>query len=647
MSYDSHHNHKVKSSHLKRAAFLYIRQSTMRQVLENTESTKRQYELRQRALALGWPLERIQVIDCDQARSGASKDTRDGFQQLVAEVSLGHAGIVMGLEVSRLARNNADWHSLLELCAFTDTLILDQDGLYDAMLFNDRLLLGLKGAMSEAELHVLKSRLQGGILNKARRGELKIALPAGLDYDIQDRVTLDADKQIREIFHLFFSAFRRIGSASGVVKEFRQKNLKFPRRPRSGPRKGGVIWGELTHSQARRILHQPRYAGAFCYGRRRSRKAPNGQVHYEENLPRDQWIALIKDAHVGYITWEDYERNLQRLRDNSNAYGRDRRKSAPREGPALLQGLVICHRCGKRMTVRYHIRKKVLAPDYVCQRDGIENGHSPCQRVPGACVDEAISKLLLDLVNPITLDVAVNVQKELQCRLNEADRLRRHQVERVRYEADLAQRRYMQVDPANRLVADVLEAEWNQNLRQLADAQDDYERQHKKDRKVLDEETKKEIFALVTEFPKVWSDPETSHRDRKRMVQLLIEDVTLLKDKTNIIMNLRFKGGADKTLILPRPLGAHAERKTDPRIIETIDRLLEDHTEAQVADILNQRGCQTGTGTSFTRTIVKNLRNSYNIKGRYQRLQERGLLTLNEIADLIRAPTVVGEMRQL
>jgi DNA invertase Pin-like site-specific DNA recombinase len=626
---------KVTASHLQRDAYLYIRQSTMRQVLENTESTKRQYDLRQQAVAMGWPLERVKVIDCDQAQSGAFKNDRDGFQEMVAAVSLGHAGIVMGLEVSRLARNNADWHSLLELCAFSGTLILDQDGLYDAMQFNDRLLLGLKGAMSEAELHVLKSRLQGGILSKARRGELKIALPAGLDYDARDRVVLAPDKQVQEVFYLFFESFRRIGSAFGVVRNFRRQNLQFPRRPRCGPRKGELVWGDLTHSQARRILHQPRYAGAFCYGRTRTRKDPKGRMHYEENLPREQWIALIKDVHPGYLTWDEYENNLQRLRENCQAYGRDRRKSPPREGPALLQGLVICRRCGKRMTVRYHIRKKRLSPDYACQGEGIENGHSPCQRIPGACVDETISKLLVEMVNPLTLNVAVQVQKELQCRLEEADQLRQRQVERARYEADMTQRRYMQVDPANRLVADVLEAEWNDKLRRLSDTQDEYEHQRKKDRKVLDEETQKKIFALVTEFPKVWSDPATSDRDRKRMVQLLIEDVTLLKDETTITLNLRFKGGADKTITLPRPLGAPVERKTDPRVIEEIDRLLEDHTEAQIADILNESGRRSGTGELFTRLIVKSLRNTYNIKGRYQRLQERGLLTSDEIAGLI------------
>ena len=269
-------HHKVRAEHLKRDAYLYVRQSSMRQVLENTESTKRQYQLRERALALGWISEQIRVIDCDQGLSGASDTRRDGFQQLVAEVSLGNAGLVMGLEVSRLARNNADWHRLLQLCAFTDTLILDQDGLYDPAAFNDRLLLGLKGAMSEAELHVLKSRLQQGVLNKARRGELKMPLPAGLAYDELDRVVLAPDTQVRETLGKFFGAFRRLRSAMAVVKEFRRENIRMPRYSRTGPKSKRIIWGELTHSQALYVLHNPRYAGAFAYGRERAHSGESG-----------------------------------------------------------------------------------------------------------------------------------------------------------------------------------------------------------------------------------------------------------------------------------------------------------------------------------------------------------------------------------
>lgn len=362
---------KVNTGHLKRNAYLYVRQSTLRQVFENSESTKRQYGLRQSAVALGWPVERIIVIDSDLGHSGASAVDREGFQKLVTEVSLGKAGIVLGLEVSRLARNSTDWHRLLEICALTDTLIPDEDGVYEPSHFNDRLLLGLKGTMSEAELHVLRARLQGGILNKARRGELQCPLPVGFVCNANSEPVLDPDKQVQETIRFFFDTFRRTGSACAVVKEFRRKGLLFPRRLKRGPNKGDLVWAELPHSRTLCLLHNPRYAGAFVYGRSRTRTHPDGSTSYKR-LPREQWM-LCKDAHPACISWEQYEENLCRLRENAQAIGADRRKSPPREGPALLQGLVVCGVCGSRMTVRYHARQDRLIPEYVCQRDGVEH----------------------------------------------------------------------------------------------------------------------------------------------------------------------------------------------------------------------------------------------------------------------------------
>jgi DNA invertase Pin-like site-specific DNA recombinase len=471
---------KVTTSHLKRNAYLYIRQSTLRQVFENTESTIRQYDLRQRAVALGWPVERITVIDTDLGHSAATAADREGFQKLVTEVSLGKAGIVLGLEVSRLARNSTDWHRLLEICALTDTLILDEDGIYDPSHFNDRLLLGLKGTMSEAELHVIRARLQGGILNKARRGELQCPLPVGLMYNSEGRPSLDPDKQVQDSIRFLFDAFCRTGSACAVVKAFRQKQLLFPRRLKRGPNKGELVWAELRHSRALYVLHNPRYAGAFVFGRNRTRTKADGSTTYTK-LPREQWT-LLKDVHPGYLSWEQYEENLQRLRDNAFANGQDRRKSPPREGPALLQGLAVCGVCGSRMTVRYHARQNKIVPEYACQRDGADHIVLVCQHILGEQIDQAIGQLLIDTVTPLALEVTLSVQQEMQTRLDEVDRLRKKQVERARYEADLAQRRYLHVDPTNRLVADSLEADWNDKLRALNTAQEQYEEQRKKDR---------------------------------------------------------------------------------------------------------------------------------------------------------------------
>ncbi len=342
---------KVTARHLQRQAMLYVRQSTLHQVLENTESTARQYALRERAVALGWPPEQIVIIDQDLGQSGASAVDRAGFQRLVAEVGLGHVGLVMGLEVSRLARSSLDWHHLLEMCSMTGTLILDEDGLYDPATFNDRLLLGMKGTMSEAELHVLRARLRGGILNQAQRAALKLPLPVGLVYAEDEKVILDPDIQIQQALRLLFATFKSTGSAWATVKSFRTQGLLFPRRVRTGLHKGEIHFTPLGHNAVLKALRNPRYAGAFCYGRTHTTKHADGSLHIE-TLPQEQWPFLFREAHAGYITWEEYEANLHQLQQNRAAQGDDRRHGPAREGPALLQGLVICGRCGQRMTVR-------------------------------------------------------------------------------------------------------------------------------------------------------------------------------------------------------------------------------------------------------------------------------------------------------
>jgi DNA invertase Pin-like site-specific DNA recombinase len=603
----------------------------MQQVFENSESTERQYALKQRAVALGWQLEDIVFVDCDQGQSGASAADRQGFQQLVAEVSLGRAGVVLGLEVSRLARNSSDWHRLLEICALGDTLIVDEDGLYSPCDFNDRLLLGLKGTMSEAELHMLRARLRGGLLNKARRGELTMPLPVGLVYDSASRVVLDPDQQVQNSMRHLFQTFRRTGSASATVKAFRDQKLLFPRRPRSGPGKGELVWGALTHNRTRQVLHNPRYAGAFVFGRHGQHRSPDGRLR-PTPLPREQWHTLLLDAHPGYITWEQYEQNQKTLRDNACAHGRDRRQSPPREGPALLQGLVMCGVCGDRMTVRYHSRQGRQLPIYVCQRDRIEYAGRICQHIPGAGIDDAIGGLLLDTVTPTALEVALTVQDELRRRIDEVDQLHRQRVERAQHEVELARRRFMRVDPDNRLAADVLEADWNDKLRVYKESQERYEEQRKELRAELSDEQRAQIAAIAADFPALWRDPKTPHRERKRMVRLLIEDVTIIK-RDAISAHVRFKGGATQTLSLPLPPSAWQMRQTPQQIVAKIDALLDSHTDGQIASILNDRGHISGCGKPFNRAMVQKIRRKYNLKNRYQRLRQSGLLTLHEIAE--------------
>jgi len=497
---------KVTASHLQRDAYLYVRQSTMRQVIENSESAVRQYDLRGRAVALGWPRERVIVIDVDQGLSGATAADREGFQRLVADVSLKKAGIVLGLECSRLARNNSDWHRLLELCSLTDTLICDEDGLYDPSTINDRLLLGLKGAMSEAELHILRSRLRGGTLSKARRGELRTSLPAGLVYDPLGKVALDPDTAVQGAIRHLFECFERTGSARAVVKEFTTRKLSFPQRIRTGARKGETVWAPLHHDRVLMVLHNPRYAGAFSFGRRQSQYLA-GKISVRQ-LPRDQWTALIPDAHPGYVSFAQFEANQALLLANAQARGSERRAGPPREGPALLQGLVICARCGQRMTVRYHHRGGQTVPEYLCQNEAINTATSSrCQTIPGAGLDRAVAALLLDTLTPVALEVALSVAAELDQRAEEADTLRRTHVERARHEAELARRRYLSVDPDNRLVANTLEADWNEKLRALAQAQDDYEHARENGNGRLSDEQRTKVMALASDFPRLWNDP--------------------------------------------------------------------------------------------------------------------------------------------
>jgi DNA invertase Pin-like site-specific DNA recombinase len=546
---------------------------------------------------------------------------------------MGRAGIVLGLEVSRLARNSTDWHRLLEICALTDTLILDEDGIYDPAHFNDRLLLGLKGTMSEAELHVLRARLRGGIVNKARRGELWITPPVGLVYNSQGELIPDPDKQVQQSLRLLLETYRRTGSATATVKSFREQGLLFPRRLRAGPRPGELVWVELGHSQTLRILHNPRYAGTFVFGRSRTRKRVEGGITVTP-LPRDQWDTLILGNHAGYISWEEFEDNQRRLREAAQANGQDRRKSPPREGPALLQGLVVCGVCGNRMTVRYHVRKGLRCPEYLCQRERIECAERICQRIPGTGIEQAVGDILMEAMSPLALDVALAVQEELQSRMEEADRLRQTQVERARYEAELARRRYLRVDPDNRLVADSLEADWNQKLSALDEAQQEYERKREADRVVLNEEQRAALSSLVADFSRLWQDPHTAYRDRKRMVRLLVEDVTLKRDQ-KITLHIRFKGGACKTVMVPLPHNAWQQRLTRREVVEEIDRLLGHYHEVEIAAILNERGYRSGKGCRFRASIVRRIRTRYGLKDRFDRMREAGLLTVKEMARLL------------
>ena len=629
---------KVTATHLSRRALLYIRQSSLKQVIHNTESAIRQYDLRGKAISLGWDASQITVIDIDQGQSGASAADREGFQQLVAEVSLGRAGIVLGLECSRLARNSADWHQLLELCGLAGTLICDEDGLYDPRNFNDRLLLGLKGALSEAELHLIRARLRGGQISKARRGELVMLLPIGLVYDGAGHVILDPDTAIQGALRHLFTTFEAAGSATAVVKAFRAAGLSFPWRHHKGPRKGEVDWQPLLHSTVLRVLHNPRYAGAFTYGRTTHPLLPGGKAS-TRHLPREEWTSFIPGAHPGYITLDQHEANIARLAANAAAHGRDRAAGPPREGPALLQGIIICGRCGGRMTVRYHARGGKDLPTYLCQRDGISNARRICAAIPGHTLDEHAGQLLISTLTPLAVEAALQVSAELRQRAADADALRAAHVERARYHADLARRRYLAVDPANRLVAGTLEADWNTALRALNDAQAAYDQAREQHTGQLTDAQKDRIAQLVTDLPGIWNDPATPMRERKRIARLLLTDVTVTRTSDTITAHVRLAGGQHRTLTLPAPEPAWKIRQTKASTIAEIDKLLDHHTCAEIAAILRRRGLPNGEGRPFTPAMVQRVIRTYQLPSRRQRLLDAGLIPLDEMAALLGVST--------
>jgi len=536
----------------------------------------------------------------------------------------------MGLEVSRLARNSTDWHRLIELCSLAGALILDEDGIYDPANFNDRLLLGLKGTFSEAELHFLKARMRGGLLNKARRGELKMRPPVGLVYQDDGALILDPDAEVQAALRLVFETFERTGSALQTVKLFHEQGLLFPRRIRKGLDQGELHWVRAAHSRILQVLHNPRYAGAFVYGRVRTRRLPDGK-HSTTKVPPSEWQFVIPAVHAGYITWEQFEVNQKRLAENALGFGGARKAGPAREGPALVQGRVICGICGERMSVHYNVAYHQTVPLYVCQEASIRRAEKICQRVPGGVVDKAISDLLLELMQPMTLEVALAVQQEVEDRMAETEALQCKHVERAQYEAELARRRYLKVDPDHRLVADSLEAEWNNKLRSLAEAQQHYEQQTQKQRRLIDSQTRGQLLSLAADFPRVWNDPSVEPRERKRILRLLIEDVTLINGEA-IQVHVRLRGGATRSFTLDKPLPIAQIRKTKPDVVAEIDTLLEHYCDREVAEILNRRGRRTWQDEMFNLKKIAHIRQTFKLKSRYGRLRARGLLTAKEMS---------------
>lgn len=606
----------MKPEHLNRMAIVYIRQSTLSQVRFNQESTERQYALQEKALNLGWTKEQIQVIDEDLGISGSGRSLRQGFQQLVARVSLGEVGAVFGLEISRLARSSADLSRLLELCGLFNTIVVDEDGIYDLSDFNDRLILGFKGTMSEAELHFLRSRMLGGKKNKAQKGELHFPLPVGYIYDIDGQIILDPDEEVQVAIRNVFKAFQTSGSAYGVVHFFAKNNLRFPKRAYGGNWAGKLIWGTLTHSRVLGILYNPSYAGAYVYGRYHDQKRVDSNglfIHHTVCLPKDQWEVFIPDHHPGYITWERYEKNLKQLQNNRTNL---ERSGPAREGMALLQGLVLCGKCGRRMTVRYTGNGGIY-PIYECKGRWEYGNKATCTTVPAMIIDQAITNRLMQVIQPAELDLAIEVMDKLLKGEDDANKGWKLQLERAKYEAERAERQYQQVEPENRLVARSLESRWNEKLTELARIQEEYAQYQSRQSWRPTEQDKAEILALAKELPRIWSADTTKAKDRKRILRMLIEDVTVFAEarQEKIKLGLRWRNQCHEEIYALKPLPIASFRKHSIQTVELVRALSDTMTDNQIADHLNESGFRTSEGRLFTVDSIKWIRYSHKIQG--------------------------------
>ncbi len=618
--------HKIGPQHLERQAIVYPRQSTPRQVRENFRSTERQYGLAEEAVKLGWQPAQILTIDGDLGISSTrDSEARDSYKELVGRVCLGEVGAIFGLEVSRLARSNAETQRLLEYCGLTDTLVIDGDGIYDLRDVNDQIVLGVKGQLAQMELHVMSSRLHGAKRHAAERGELHFPLPVGLIYDDEGNTIIDPDQEVQAAIADLFKAFLQAGSAYGVVGVFR--NRRFPRRAYGGAWAGELRWGRLTHARVVGVLSNPSYAGAYVYGRYRSRRVvrPDGAIITRTvELPRSEWAVVIPDHHEGYISWEQFLANEQRLAANNNRKG----QRPPREGGALCQGILRCGACGGSMTT-LHRREGSY---YECGHSRADHVNTPgCRSVKASVVDELIARRLLDALAPEEIALALAAADEHADRRARSDRVYELRVERARYEAIRAERAFHACEPDNRLVARSLENRWEQKLRELKDA----EAELAEHVVPSTQPSREQIEALAKDLPALWAAPSTAHRDRKRLLRALIADVTLTSqpEGRELQVGIRWRSGASEQHTIQRPPKPADAQRTPSPAVDLTRRLAADHANAQIAEQLNAAGLRTGKGEPFDERAVRWLRWRYRILTRPEQVLNDGEVTVTHLAE--------------
>lgn len=610
---------KIRSEHLQRPAFVYLRQSSPGQVEFHKESTERQYALADRAVTLGWDRSQIRILDGDLGKSGTSTEGRNDFLALMAAVGMGEAGAVFAIEISRFSRSQADWHKLLDICALTDTLVVDHDGVYNPNDFNDRVLLGFKGTWSHTELHGMKLRLQGARVNKAKKGELRCRPPAGYVYDLDGKLELDPDESVVAALGLVFQKFRELGGGLAVTRYFTENKITLPNREWIADARGGRLsWTQPSHCRILSILKNPTYAGVYVYGRTRGKKRfIDGQISEEKELVHDesQWISNIKNAHPGYITWEQFLENREQLARNRFNADFGGRRGVARKGSALLQGIVICGKCGNRMHPHYYGNPK-QPPTYVCAHKRAMFGESTCWVVSTPRIDRALTTHLLELFSREKLDLSLAVLTEVEKATAEDDKQWQLRLERARIAVERAERQYDRVEPENRLVARTLEQKWNEALAEQERLNQEYALEQKKKPLELSSEQRQQIMGLTKDFSKIWNSATTTDRDRKELLGLLVKQVALspidLPERQTKI-DVLWHTGATTVAYAPRPRNARAT-KTPAPVIEEIRKLADRHHDREIAEKLNKGGFRSGMRRRFTETAVTYIRHRYGIE---------------------------------
>lgn len=606
---------KINDKHLSRTACVYIRQSTPAQVRFNQESTERQYNLAAKAQALGWRPEQIRILDRDLGQSGSRSTKRDDFKALVSDVAMGNVGAIFSLEASRLARSNQDWHRLLELCAITNTLVVDEDGCYDPSEFNDGLVLGMKGTFAQAELHIIRSRLHGGKLNKARKGELRFPLPVGYVWD-GDKIVLDPDQEVQGAVRTVFELFETEGTAYAVVQRFQALGLRFPRRSYGGVWDGKLVWGRLTHSRVLGLLANPAYAGAYVFGRYQVRKqvTPTGDIAtVSRPVPQEEWRVTIPDHHPGYISWDRFLANRDRLAANTT--NSEALAGPARDGHCLLQGMLMCGGCGRKLSVRYR-GNGGLYPVYECTWQRREAAGKACLSTSATPLDAAIGERLLAAVTPVTIELALKALTSLEERDQATAAQWRRRIERARYEAELAERRYEAVDPANRLIAATLETRWNEALARVGELEAELASFEQQTLRTVTSDQKRQILALAGDFPKLWTAPSTTPRDRKRMLRVLLKDITIARrSDRRLLLQIRWQGGATETVELALPPKRPDAVRYATAFVDRIHQLAVDHDDDAIAQHLDGEGLKSATGKRFTAAMISWIRFKHGIAG--------------------------------